>query len=233
MNTLECIEIGLLAESPDRFVLGCDEVGRGPLAGPVTAACVAFPRDLGPEFALFAELNDSKKLTAHKREALVPQIESAAAAFAVVDLPPEEIDKINILQASLKAMRIAVGQVIEKLNSAGVLQSVHQPVQKDLFGAPKSEILNPNVFVVVDGNKTIPELGLPQAPYVKGDARSWNIAAASILAKVHRDALMVEYDKLYPGYGFAKHAGYPTKFHRDAIKTLGFSPIHRRSFNVR
>ncbi len=233
MNTLDCIENVLLEEAPERFILGCDEVGRGPLAGPVTAACVAFPRELGPDFALFSELNDSKKLTVHKREALVPQIEAAAAAFAVVDLPPEEIDKINILQASLKAMRIAVGKVIEKLNADGMLVSAHQPVQKELFGACQSGKLQPDVFVVVDGNKTIPELGLPQAPYVKGDGRSWNIAAASILAKVHRDALMVEYDKLYPGYGFAKHAGYPTKFHRDAIKTLGVCPIHRRSFNVR
>lgn len=233
MNTYKCIEVELLRAEPTRLILGCDEVGRGPLAGPVTTACVAFPTNLGPEFALFGELNDSKQLTAHKRESLVSAIEAAAAAYAVVDISPEEIDRINILQASLKGMRLAVEKVLERLSARHAVMMVHQPSQMSLFERDASEALTPDVLVAVDGNKRIPELNVPQETYVKGDARSWNIAAASILAKVHRDALMAEYDKLYPSYGFAKHAGYPTKFHREAIKELGFCPIHRRSFKVR
>lgn len=235
MNAIDCIENELLAQFPKRWILGCDEVGRGPLAGPVTAACVAFPLEWGPSFPLFAELNDSKKLTAHKRDALVPQIMDAAAAYAIVDLPAEEIDRINILNASLKAMKIAVGQVIQQLRDKKLLTCTKAIAQKSLFDAPGADAHEeiPDVFVAVDGNKTIPELGLTQGAFVKGDARSWNIAAASIIAKVHRDNLMVEYDKLYPGYGFAKHAGYPTQMHRDAVKELGFCPIHRRSFKVK
>ena len=233
MNTHDCIEVELLKASRTRFILGCDEVGRGPLAGPVTTACVAFPTDLGPDFPLFAELNDSKQLTAHKRESLVPLIEEAAAAFAVVDISPQEIDRMNILQASLLGMKLAAQKVLQQLKQKNALMLVHQPLQMNLFDRTPSDAMTPDVLVAVDGNKRIPDLDLPQETFVKGDARSWNIAAASILAKVHRDALMTEYDKLYPGYGFAKHAGYPTRFHRDAIKELGYCPIHRRSFKVR
>ena len=235
MNTGECIENGLYAAHPTRYILGCDEVGRGPLAGPVTAACVVFPLTLHADFPLFAELNDSKKLTAKKRESLVPCIESAAAAYAVVDLSPQEIDRLNILQASLTAMRMAVSQVVKTLQDKALLpiKGTKEIVQRSLFEQDSShETEQFDIFVVVDGNKKIPELIYPQEAYVKGDARSWSIAAASILAKVHRDTLMVEYDKIYPGYGFAKHAGYPTKFHRDAIEQLGLSPIHRRSFHL-
>lgn len=231
MNTLECIENDLLQADPSRFILGCDEVGRGPLAGPVTAACVAFKPELGPDFGLFAELNDSKKLSAKTRKTLVPRIQDAAAAFSIVDLPPEEIDRINILQASLTAMRIAVSNVIKILTDKKLLTYANASQQKSLFSAQTDAM--PNVFVIVDGNKRIPELIYPQDAYVKGDARSWSIAAASIIAKVHRDDLMCEYDKLYPGYGFAKHAGYPTKMHRDAVAQLGLSPIHRKSFKLK
>ncbi len=234
MNTLECIENELLQTDAHRWILGCDEVGRGPLAGPVTAACVAFPIDLDAQTPLFALLNDSKKLTAKTREALVPQIEQTAAAYAIVDLPPEEIDRINILMASLTAMRMAVGEVVKRLSEKKLIVTRAGGIQKSLFSSPNADALaKANVFVAVDGNKRIPELVYPQEAFVKGDARSWNIAAASIIAKVHRDQLMAEYDKIYPGYGFAKHAGYPTQAHRDAIHELGFCPIHRRSFKVK
>jgi ribonuclease HII len=235
VNAGECIENALYATHPTRYILGCDEVGRGPLAGPVTAACVVFPLALQGDFPLFAELNDSKKLSAKKRVSLVPEIEAAAAAFAVVDLSPQEIDRLNILQASLTAMRMAVNNVVKTLQDKALLplHGTKKVVRRSLFDQDSSQDADQfGIFVVVDGNKTIPELVYPQEAYIKGDARSWSIAAASILAKVHRDSLMVEYDKIYPGYGFAKHAGYPTKFHRDAIEKLGLSPIHRRSFHL-
>lgn len=234
MNVSECLEIGLYQAAPTRFVLGCDEVGRGPLAGPVTAACVAFPPALDARFPLFAALDDSKKLTPKKRETLVPAIEAAAAAYAIVDLPPETIDRLNILRASLTAMRMAVEAVVQKLKDAGLLtgRDGAAPIRRSLFDETPASA-DANIFVIVDGNKEIPDLVYPQAACVKGDGRSWSIAAASVLAKVHRDALMVEYDTLYPGYGFASHAGYPTKAHREAVKKLGFCPIHRRSFQVR
>jgi len=200
----ECIESTHLA-SFEGVVLGCDEVGRGPLAGPVTGACVAFAPQLGSDFPLFSCLNDSKKLSAGAREALVEPIKEAALAYAVVDVDHTVIDDINILQASLQAMRLAA-------------QTVAHALGRD------------DLHVLVDGNRPIPGLIWAQSYHIKGDARSWSIAAASILAKVHRDALMAAYDVQYPGYGFARHAGYPTAMHRQAIAELGLSPIHRRSF---
>ncbi|MBQ9396488.1 MAG: ribonuclease HII [Proteobacteria bacterium] len=193
------------------YIAGCDEVGRGPLAGPATVACVVFPNHLDDSCDLFSKLDDSKKLTAKKREALVDEIHDTAAAYAVIDMTPEEIDELNILQACLEGMKRAVMAVSEKLNGFN-----HE-----------------TAHVIVDGNKLIPNLAWPQTAYVKGDARSWSIAAASILAKVHRDALMVEYDAIYPGYGFAKNVGYPTAAHRKAVLELGPTPIHRKSFRVK
>ena len=188
------------------MICGIDEAGRGPLAGPVVAAAVVFP----PSYKN-ADIDDSKKLTAKKREALVDEIHDTAAAYAVIDMTPEEIDELNILQACLEGMKRAVMAVSEKLNGFN-----HE-----------------TAHVIVDGNKLIPNLAWPQTAYVKGDARSWSIAAASILAKVHRDALMVEYDAIYPGYGFAKNVGYPTAAHRKAVLELGPTPIHRKSFRVK
>lgn len=211
MNPHESIEMMMRSNGWRGYILGCDEVGRGPLAGPATVACVAFPIELDESFELFAELDDSKKLTAKKRESLVDRIIESAAAWAIIDMSPQEIDEINILQASLLGMKKTSLSVVEKLGNA----------------------TRENTHVIVDGNKLIPHFDWPQTAYVKGDARSWSIAAASILAKVHRDNLMIEYDAQYPGYGFAKNVGYPTALHRKALAELGPTPIHRKSFKVK
>ena len=176
-------------------VCGIDEAGRGPLAGPVCAAACILPQDLQIE-----GLNDSKKLSAKKREALYDIITKQAIAWAVCLIDEARIDEINILQATFEAMRGAVGKL-------SVLPD----------------------YCLVDGNRD-PGLGLPTLTVVKGDAKCATVAAASILAKVTRDRLMVEYDGLYPGYGFAVHKGYGTKAHYAAIDKLGLCPIHRRTF---
>jgi ribonuclease HII len=178
-------------------VAGVDEAGIGPLAGPVVAAAVIFAPDVGLE-----GVDDSKRLTPLRRLELAEGIKSLAASYSVVEIGPPEIDRINIYQAGLKAMRLAV---------------------EGLAVSPD--------FILVDGRK-IPGLTLPQEKLIKGDARCHAIAAASILAKTARDAMMVGFDREYPGYGFASHKGYPTEAHRDAIRQLGPSPIHRRSFRL-
>jgi len=147
-------------------------------------------------------VDDSKRLTAERRAELALEIRAAAVAWSVVSVEPAEIDRLNIYRAGLEAMRRAVAAL-----------------------APPPE------FVLVDG-RAIPVLGIPQEAIVKGDAKCHAIAAASILAKTERDALMVRYDAAYPGYDFASHKGYPTAAHRDAIRRLGPSPIHRRSFTL-
>ena len=205
------IEREFRSQGFEGWLLGCDEVGRGPLAGPATVACVAFPIDIDWHDPFYALLDDSKKLTEKKRRAIVPEIELRAAAFSVIDITPREIDERNILQACLWGMKRASLAVISALNS---------PENKDFH-------------ILVDGNKTIPNFDYPQTAFVKRDARSLSIAAASILAKVHRDDLMVAYDRQYPGYGFAKNVGYPTAAHRAALAELGPTPIHRQSFHVK
>lgn len=177
------------------LVCGIDEAGRGPLAGPVVAGAVILPRDCEILF-----LNDSKKLSEKRREALFAEIQEKAAAFAVGVIGAGRIDEINILQATYEAMR----QAICKL------------------GLEPEVLLNDAV--------TIPEVTAPQIPIIKGDAKSVSIAAASIMAKVTRDHMMEEYDKLFPEYGFAKHKGYGTAAHIGALKEFGPCPIHRRSF---
>ena len=177
------------------LICGIDEAGRGPLAGPVAAAAVILPEDL-----LLPYLNDSKKVTEKRREVLFGQIKEKAIAWAVVMVPPERIDEINILQATYEAMRTAVGQL---------------SVRPD---------------VLVNDAVTIPGLDILQVPVIKGDARCISIAAASILAKVTRDTYMKEMDEKYPVYGFAGHKGYGTKSHCEAIVEYGPCPIHRRSF---
>lgn len=174
---------------------GTDEVGRGPLAGDVVAAAVI----LDPQKPIEG-LNDSKKLTEKKREALFPIIQAQALSWCIARASVQEIDQLNILQASLLAMTRAV-------------EGLH--VQPE--------------HVLVDGNK-IPQWSYPAEAVVKGDSRVEAIAAASILAKVTRDREMVEMDVLYPGYGLAGHKGYPTKVHMQALETLGVTPIHRKSF---
>ena len=174
---------------------GVDEVGRGPLAGDVVTAAVI----LDPKQEI-AGLDDSKKLTDKKREKLFDQICEKALCWSIARCSVEEIDQLNILQASLLAMKRAV----ETLS----VQPEH---------------------VWVDGNK-IPQWSYPSEAVVKGDSRVMAISAASILAKVTRDREMLAFDEQYPGYGFAKHKGYPTAMHREALKQLGVSPIHRTSY---
>jgi ribonuclease HII len=178
-------------------VAGVDEAGIGPLAGPVVAAAVIFPLETGLE-----GVDDSKRLTPLRRLELADEIKRVATAYSVVEIGPLEIDRINIYQAGLKAMR----QAVEGLE-----------VEPD--------------YLLVDGRE-IPGLELPQEKLIKGDARCHAVAAASILAKTARDAMMAGFERKYPGYGFASHKGYPTEAHRDAIRQLGPSPIHRRSFRL-
>ena len=192
------------AHADVRFIAGIDEAGRGPLAGPVVAACCILPKD-----AVILYLNDSKKVTALRREAMLPEIKEKAIAYGIGIVEEKRIDEINILQADYDAMRIALQQTSEMLQSKG------------LADAP-GLLLNDAV--------TIPGVDIPQESIIKGDAKSVSIAAASILAKVTRDHLMEEYDALYPEYGFARNKGYGTKEHIEALKRLGPCPIHRRSF---
>lgn len=187
-----------------RFIAGIDEAGRGPLAGPVVAACCILPKD-----AVILYLNDSKKVTALRREAMLPEIMEKAIAYGIGIVEEKRIDEINILQADYEAMRIALQQTSAMLQAKG------------LADAP-GLLLNDAV--------TIPGVDIPQESIIKGDAKSVSIAAASILAKVTRDHLMEEYDAQYPEYGFARNKGYGTKEHIEALKRLGPCPIHRRSF---
>ena len=177
------------------YICGIDEVGRGPLAGPVVAGAVILPKDCDILY-----INDSKQLSEKKREELYDVITKEAVAWAVGYASPERIDEINILQATYEAMREAIGK------------------------------LSPAPDLLLNDAVTIPEVVIPQVTIIKGDAKSVSIAAASILAKVTRDHMMAEYDSLYPQYGFAKHKGYGTKAHLDAIREYGMCPIHRRSF---
>jgi len=184
-----------LWESGTTHVAGVDEAGMSPLAGPVAAAAVIFPRG-----ARLPGVDDSKKLDARERERLAPVIRETALAWAVAFAEVEEIDRLNIYWAGLLAMRRAIAA---------------------LGCAPQ--------HVLVDGRR-LRGLTIPQQPIVKGDAKSLSIAAASILAKTARDALMTKLDDAYPGYGFAQHKGYPVRAHVVALRKLGASDIHRRSF---
>lgn len=176
-------------------ICGIDEVGRGPLAGPVVAGAVILPKDCDILY-----INDSKKLSEKKREELYDVIMERAVAVGLGYSTPERIDKINILQATYEAMRQAIANL---------------QVTPDI-------LLNDAV--------TIPEVAVRQVPIIKGDAKSISIGAASIVAKVTRDRLMVQYDEVYPQYGFAANKGYGAQTHIDALKKYGPCPIHRRSF---
>ena len=177
------------------YICGIDEVGRGPLAGPVVAGAVILPKDCDILY-----LNDSKQLSEKKRDELYELIMEKALATGLGVVSPERIDEINILQATYEAMRQAIGKL------------KHKP----------QLLLNDAV--------TIPGVSIKQVPIIKGDAKSISIAAASIIAKVTRDRMMVEYDRTYPQYGFASNKGYGAKAHIEAIKKFGPTPIHRRSF---
>ena len=198
-------------------VVGIDEVGRGPLAGPVVAcAAVLKAPDIMPA------LNDSKKLTRPKREAMYQAVQDACECFAVASASVEEIDRMNILEADFLAMRRA----LQALGMSGLHES-----------APKIPIfqkgsLSSNILIAVDGNLKIHGISEElQIPVVKGDGRIASISAASILAKVFRDRYMDDLEKRYPGYGFDKHAGYGTKAHLEAIRLQGMTPEHRKSFH--
>lgn len=174
---------------------GVDEAGRGPLAGPVVAAAVVFPRECRLD-----GINDSKKLSSKRREELLCEIKKCALTTAVAIIEPEIIDQINILRASLLAME----QAVNKLDT-----------QPD--------------YVLIDGNYPI-RTQIRQETMIKGDAKCCSIAAASILAKVTRDAIMCDYHFLFPQYNFKRHKGYPTREHLEAIRKFGPSPIHRKTF---
>ncbi len=186
-----------LIEQGYAVICGTDEAGRGPLAGSVYAAAVILPADYELE-----GLNDSKKLTEKKREKLFDIILRDAVSYGIAEATAREIDELNILNASLLAMRRAIAQL-----------------------SPQPD------FVLVDGNQTR-GFTVPARAVVKGDARSPSIAAASILAKVSRDRSCLELDRRYPQYGFARHKGYPTKEHYEVIRTYGITPEHRRSFTL-
>lgn len=180
-----------------RLVAGADEVGRGPLAGPVVCAAVILPLE---EEKRIAGIDDSKKLSAKKREYLAERIQECAVAYRVCEVDCRTIDEINILQAT----RLCMKRAIEGLSV-------------------------PPDFVLTDGNMTL-DIAIPQRSIIKGDALVCSIGAASILAKVYRDALMAKYAEIYPEYGFERNAGYGTKQHIAAVKEVGICPIHRRTF---
>lgn len=194
-------------------VMGIDEAGRGPLVGGVYTAAVSVPLDLAKELltGAWSEINDSKKLTEKKRDKLAEIIKSTpGCTWAIASASPAEIDSLNILRATHLAMKRAADAVTEKLLAAASNPNTQTP------------------HILVDGLRVST---LPQAQNViKGDAKSLFIAAASILAKTARDADCQRLEKLYPGYGFAKHKGYPTKAHFEALAKLGPCPEHRRSF---
>ena len=177
------------------YICGIDEVGRGPLAGPVVAGAVILPKDCDILY-----INDSKKLTAAKREELYDEIMEKAVAAGIGMVSPQRIDEINILQATYEAMREAISK------------------------------LEPAPDILLNDAVTIPEVTIPQVPIIKGDAKSISIGAASIIAKVTRDRLMVEYDQILPEYGFASNKGYGSAEHIAALKKYGPSPILRSSF---
>ena len=183
-------------DSGIEYVAGIDEAGRGPLAGPVVVASVIMPKE-----SMIEGINDSKKISESKREKLYDLIISEAISYGVGIINQDEIDEINILQATKKGLTEAVKEM---------------EVKPDI--------------ILVDALNGIDTLGIPYKSIIKGDAKSYSIAAASIIAKVTRDRIMREWDKIYPEYGFAGHKGYGTAKHMEAIRKYGLTPIHRESF---
>lgn len=202
LQTMQVYERDLRAAGK-RCIAGVDEVGRGPLAGPVVAACVVLPEDFD-----VLGVDDSKKLSEKKREQLYDAILSEALAYGIGMQDNASIDEINILEATKEAMRCAIIEAEQKLREKTGCGIDH---------------------VLIDA-LTLREIAIPQTGIIKGDSASLSIAAASILAKVTRDRMMVEYDSIYPGYAFAKNKGYGTKAHYEGLQAQGMTPIHRRSF---
>ena len=202
LQTMQIYERDLRAAGK-RYIAGVDEVGRGPLAGPVVAACVILPEDFD-----VLGVDDSKKLSEKKREQLYDAILSEALAYGIGMQDNASIDEINILEATKEAMRCAILEAEQALRAKTGCGIDH---------------------ILIDA-LTLREVAIPQTGIVKGDGASLSIAAASILAKVTRDRMMVEYDSIYPGYAFAKNKGYGTKAHYEGLQAQGMTPIHRRSF---
>ena len=236
-GSLDLFASAAAGEGKSVIVVGVDEVGRGPLAGPVVAcAAVLKAPDIMPE------LNDSKKLSRKKREAMFDAVKDACACYAIASASEKEIDEMNILEADFLAMRRA----LQALGMQGLDAPAPEiPVEVkgsfaevDPIGRPADSLQGdkrvPHIFIAVDGNLKI--RGVPaelQMPIVKGDGRIASISAASILAKVFRDRYMDKLAEKYPAYGFEKNAGYPSPVHLDAIRKFGFTPVHRRSFHVK
>lgn len=202
LQTMQVYERDLRAAGK-RCIAGVDEVGRGPLAGPVVAACVVLPEDFD-----VLGVDDSKKLSEKKRQQLYDAILSEALAYGIGMQDNASIDEINILEATKEAMRCAIIEAEQRLREKTGCGIDH---------------------VLIDA-LTLREVAIPQTGIIKGDSASLSIAAASILAKVTRDRMMVEYDSIYPGYAFAKNKGYGTKAHYEGLQAQGMTPIHRRSF---
>ena len=202
LQTMQVYERDLRAAGK-RCIAGVDEVGRGPLAGPVVAACVVLPEDFD-----VLGVDDSKKLSEKKREQLYDAILSEALAYGIGMQDNANIDEINILEATKEAMRCAILEAERALRAKTGCGIDH---------------------ILIDA-LTLREVAIPQTGIIKGDSASLSIAAASILAKVTRDRMMVEYDSIYPGYAFAKNKGYGTKAHYEGLQAQGMTPIHRRSF---
>ncbi|MEO7990227.1 MAG: ribonuclease HII [Chryseolinea sp.] len=188
----------LSSYTPNLIEAGCDEVGRGCLAGPVVAASVVLPKDYKHDL-----LNDSKQLTKQNREQLEIDIKRDALAWAIAEVSHEEIDLINILNASFKAMHLALDQLMVR---------------------PE--------FLLIDGNRFTAYRNIQSACIIKGDGKYLSIAAASVLAKTYRDTLMANLSSQFPGYGWETNVGYPTRQHREGIIKLGITPYHRRTFQL-
>ena len=202
LQTMQVYERDLRAAGK-RCIAGVDEVGRGPLAGPVVAACVVLPENFD-----VLGVDDSKKLSEKKREQLYDAILTEALAYGIGMQDNASIDEINILEATKEAMRCAIIEAEQRLREKTGCGIDH---------------------VLIDA-LTLREIAIPQTGIIKGDSASLSIAAASILAKVTRDRMMIEYDSIYPGYAFAKNKGYGTKAHYEGLQAQGMTPIHRRSF---
>lgn len=185
-----------LREKGFKFICGIDEAGRGPLAGPVVVASVIMPAD-----SMIEGVNDSKKISEKKREELYEKIIKEAISYGVAIIGQDEIDEVNILNATKKGLTISLQELTQKPD-----------------------------LILVDALNHIDTLGIPYDSIIKGDAKCYSIAAASIIAKVTRDRIMREWDKIYPEYGFEKHKGYGTANHIKAIKEFGLCPIHRKTF---
>lgn len=207
LQQLKKIEEELYMQKRLKTIAGIDEAGRGPLAGPVVVACCLMPRN-----SMIEGVNDSKKIAEKKREKLYESITEEAISYGVGIIGQTEIDEINILNATKKGLTKAIQEMEEKLK------------QK-----PELGIIKPDA-ILVDALTKIDTDGIPYQSIVHGDAISYSIACSSIIAKVTRDRMMRQWDEIYPQYGFAKHKGYGTAAHIQAIKEYGLCPLHRRSF---